>query len=70
MKKIAIGIDNWKLPIFERLLKEGGYEYKKHKFTATTTILKVKAQYASDIQKLCEKGQQEAAQAKQEKANG
>ncbi len=29
MKKAGIAIDSWKLPIFERHLKQGGYTYQE-----------------------------------------
>lgn len=59
MKKVAIGIDDWKLPIFKRHLNGAGYKFTKHPFTADTLILKVETARISDLQKVVEAAQLE-----------
>jgi hypothetical protein len=42
MQKAGIAIDEWKLPIFERRLKQAGYQFKNAGlFTTGTLILQV-----------------------------
>ncbi len=50
MKKAAIAIDSWKLPIFKKMLKAAGYSFDKHPgVTDDTLILTVET---DDVQKL------------------
>lgn len=37
--KVCIGLDDWKLPIFERHLKQGGYDYKTCAGVTSDTLL-------------------------------
>lgn len=39
MKTSGVVIDNWKLPIFERHLKEGGYTFEKSDGPVEDTLL-------------------------------
>lgn len=39
MQKAGIAIDDWKLPIFERHLKQAGYSFKNHGLLTTGTLL-------------------------------
>ena len=41
MKKIAIVVDDYKLPMFKEELKAKGYAYQTHSFTQDTTSLKI-----------------------------
>ena len=59
-KKIAIAIDNWKLPIFKAALTEGGFQFTKLPgVTADTLLLTVTADTSRipslvDIIKACQ----------------
>jgi len=45
MKKAAIVIDDWKLPIFERHLKQKGYKFENAgELTKATLVLRVDTQ--------------------------
>lgn len=45
MKKIAIAVDNWKLPIFERHLTQSGYALKNNgQLTEACLILSVETE--------------------------
>ena len=39
MRKAGIVIDEWKLPIFERRLKQAGYSFENSGLLATGTLL-------------------------------
>jgi hypothetical protein len=42
MKKVAIVLDNWKLPIFRKALENAGFEYEDGgEITADSTLLRV-----------------------------
>ncbi len=59
MKKAAIGIDNWKLPIFTRHLEGAGYSFEQFPFTSDSMILKVKTNSVAALQKVVEAAQKE-----------
>ena len=42
MKTVGIGIDLWKFSIFERHLKNAGYEFVSAKFVGDSLMLRVK----------------------------
>lgn len=42
MKKVSIVVDEWKLPIFKKILKENGYSHSIHHGVPNCVVLKVK----------------------------
>lgn len=61
-KKAAIAIDNWKLPIFERLLSQSGYKYANAgQLTADTLILTVETENAEALGVVVKAANTEAA---------
>ena len=64
MKKAGVAVDNWKLPIFEKLLAENGYKYKKYPFVGDTSILKVKCKSIAKLQPVIEEAQEKCRKSK------
>ena len=44
MKKAAVVADNYKLPVFRRILKEAGYTWKESPFVDDTTTMVVEVE--------------------------
>lgn len=64
----GVAIDDWKLAVFHRRLKEGGFEYTKEPgLTAGTLMLKVHARSADELKPIVEAAQTECAIAKETK---
>jgi hypothetical protein len=60
--KIAVAIDNWKLPIFERILRESGYEFEQTKaLTRDSLLLMVHTDNLLALAKVVEQANAEAA---------
>ena len=60
--KIAIAIDDWKLPIFERHLAQAGYAYTKGPgVTADTRLLTVRTENAEALETVVRAANTEAA---------
>ncbi len=63
MMKVAIAIDDWKLPIFQKTLDKKGYKYTKHPgLTPNTLFLKVETDTIGKLQPIIERMNQEAAE--------
>jgi hypothetical protein len=63
MKKAAVGLDDWKLPIFKRHLDAAGYKYEEPvPFTDGTLILKVHYEWVHELQPIIEAAQRECAE--------
>lgn len=62
MKKAAIAVDHWKLPIFERHLTEAGYVYERGEgFTEGTLTLYVQTTDLKLLEKVVRTANAEAA---------
>jgi hypothetical protein len=61
VKKIAIAIDNWKLPIFDRHLSQAGYTYAQVPFTDGTMLLKAETTNAQALAQVTLAANTEAA---------
>ena len=62
MKKAAIGLDEWKLPIFRRHLDAAGFKYDEPvPFTAGTVILTVHYEWVYKLQPIIEAAEGECA---------
>ena len=62
MKKAAVVIDRWKLPIFERHLQQKGYKWiEQEGETRDTLILKVDYDWLSDLYPVIEAANAECA---------
>ncbi|MAC12959.1 MAG: hypothetical protein CMN74_12245 [Sphingorhabdus sp.] len=60
--KGGIVVDDWKLPVFRRRLREAGYTYADGgEFTAGTTLLTVETDDALKLKTVLEKCQRECA---------
>lgn len=60
MLRVGIAVDNWKLPVFRRLLTEAGYAYRDGgALTAETTFLKVETSNILDLKSVIERCQEE-----------
>lgn len=58
--KAGIGVDNWKLPTFRKLLTEAGYEYRDGgPLTGDTTLLTVETNDFLALKRVLEKCQAE-----------
>lgn len=58
--KAGIAVDNYKLPVFRRRLKEAGYQYRDGgALTGDTTLLTVETDNMLALKKLLEKCQNE-----------
>lgn len=65
MKKAAVCIDAWKLPIFKRRLDAAGYTYKECAgITPDTLTLQVNYKWVHELKPIIEAAQKECAQAK------
>ncbi len=63
MKKAAVAIDSWKLPIFKKMLEDGGYNYTEHPgLTKDTLLLQVMTENIATLQPTIEKAKAECAQ--------
>lgn len=62
MRKAAIAIDEWKLPIFERHLKQAGYAFENAgHLTAETLVLKVNTTNLAALGEVVKAANNEAA---------
>lgn len=62
-KKAAVGLDDWKLPIFKKHLDAAGYKYEEPvQFTAGTLVLKVHYKWVHELQPIIEAAQKECAE--------
>ncbi len=65
MKTAAVIIEKWKLPIFEKNLKEAGYLYEIHRGAISDTLtLRVKYEWVAKLQPIIEAAQKECAEDK------
>jgi len=65
MPKAAIAIDDWKLPIFERHLAGGGYQYEQHPgLTDDTLTLTVTTDCLQDLEVVVRAANNEARRRK------
>jgi len=65
MKKVGITIDNWKLKIFKKYLKEAGYEFEQHPgLTQFIMLLTVKTDDINKLGKVVKKANDAAARSK------
>jgi hypothetical protein len=65
MNKAAITVDNWKLPIFRRLLTGAKFEFKEMgELTEGVTVLAVETDNLIGLQEVLEKAQAEARRSK------
>lgn len=61
-KKAAIAIDEWKLPIFERRLKQAGYSFKNAgHITPGTLVLQVETTNLEALAEVAKAANDEAA---------
>ncbi len=70
-KKAAVGIDDWKLPIFRKHLDAAGYKYEEPVPLTTdgeTLILKVHYEWVHELQPIIEAAQRECAKFKKGKS--
>jgi hypothetical protein len=64
--KAGIAVDNWKLPVFRKRLKEAGYEYLDGgALTGATTLLTVEMNDMLALKRLLERCQSECREMKQ-----
>lgn len=64
--KAGIAVDNWKLPVFRRRLKEAGYEYTDGgALTGDITLLTVKTNDALRLKRVLEECQIECRERNQ-----
>ena len=64
-KKVAIVLDSWKLPTFERILTEEGYTYTKHEgLTADTVTLKLEVESVAKVAPVVKRMNEEAARSR------
>lgn len=62
MLKAGIAIDNWKFPIFERHLKQNGYEFKQSNgLTQCTMLLTVVTENLEALAEVVKSANEEAA---------
>lgn len=63
--KAAILVDNWKLPIFRRILDEEGYEYEElSKLSKGSSVIKVTTDDLSKLKPIVERMNMEAVRSK------
>ena len=65
--KAAILVDNWKLPIFRRILDEEGYEYEYEQFSKLSkgsSFIKVTTDDLSKLKPIVERMNMEAAKSR------
>lgn len=64
-KNAAVGIDDWKLPIFRKHLDAAGYKYEEPvQLIPGTLILKVHYEWVHELQPIIEAAQRECAEHK------
>jgi len=62
MKVAAVVLDAWKLPVFEKHLKEAGYTYEQVSgLTKGTLTLRVAYEWVASLQPIIESAQEECA---------
>ena len=62
----GIAVDNWKLPVFRRRLKEAGYQYRDAgPLIGDTTLLQVETNDVLTLKKVLEQCQSECRESKQ-----
>lgn len=62
MRTAGIVVDAWKLPIFERHLKQSGYEFENAgQFTSGTLVLRVKTTNTEALAEVLKAANTEAA---------
>lgn len=62
MKTAAVVIDNWKLPIFEKHLKDAGYTYKQFPgLTDDALVLKVDYEWVAALNPIIQAAYHECA---------
>ncbi len=59
--KAGIAIDNWKLPIFERHLKQSGYTFTSMPFVEETQVLHVQTDNLEALAEVVKAANTEAA---------
>ena len=65
MKKAAVVIDDWKLPVFRRHLDAAGRTYMEGPvITADTLLLQVQYEWVADLKPIIEAANKECANAK------
>lgn len=65
MRTAAIAIDAWKLPIFQRVLREAGYTWEQHPgLTIDMLLLKVSTDNMQALAQAVLKANQEAGRTK------
>jgi len=65
MKKAAIVIDDWKLPIFKRILEEEGYQFTQHNGPVDGCItLDVRTESIAKLKPVVERMNAEAARSR------
>lgn len=72
LKKAAVGLDTWKLPIFKKHLDAAGYKYEEPVPLTTdgeNLILKVHYEWVHELQPIIEAAQRECAERKSELTN-
>ena len=67
--KAGVAIDNWKLPIFEKLLKDNGYTFDTKKLTEDTLLLTVENDSLNRLSSVLREAQLEAQRIKKNKSN-
>ena len=64
-KKAGVMIDDWKLPVFKRILDDAGYVYEQLPgLTKNTINLMVQYEFVSELQPYIEKAQNECRKKK------
>ena len=67
MKKSAVALDDWKLPIFKKHLDAAGYKYEVPvPFTHGTLILTVHFDWVHELKPIIEAAQRECAESRSE----
>lgn len=67
MKKAAVVLDKWKLPVFEKHLKNGGFDYEIFDgITKDTLSLRVHTKYISKLAPVIEAANLESTKRKKE----
>lgn len=69
-KVAAVGLDDWKLPIFQKHLDAAGYTYEEPvQFIPGTLILRVRYEWVHELKPIIEAAQRECAERKSELCN-
>lgn len=65
-KTAAVGLDDWKLPVFKKHLDAAGYRYDEPlPLTDRTVLLKVHYEWVHELQPIIEAAQRECAKLKE-----